>query len=158
MNPIGEMSSMLSFPKLNGNNYYAWSDNMMSVLQARLLWLIVNGQRPSSSVSPTDPPIDPTSNKPTPSSDDYKEWVRLQNEYIQWLESDLAAMGLMHGAIEYGQHKHIQSATSSKDMWDCLHQFHVTQRQDTNIHYYFQELYLKNGMSALLCLITLGHF
>jgi len=28
-------------------------------------------------------------------------------------------------------------------MWDRLRQFHVTQRQDTNIHYYFQELYLK---------------
>ena len=51
-------------------------------------------------------------------------------------------MGLMCGAIEYGQHKHIQSATSSKDIWDHLHQFHITQRQDINIHYYFQELYL----------------
>jgi len=28
-------------------------------------------------------------------------------------------------------------------MWDCLRQLHVTQRQGTNIHYYFQELYLK---------------
>jgi len=28
-------------------------------------------------------------------------------------------------------------------MWDRLYQLHVTQRQDTNIHYYFQELYLK---------------
>jgi len=28
-------------------------------------------------------------------------------------------------------------------MWDCLHQLHVTQRQNTNIYYYFQELYLK---------------
>ena len=52
-------------------------------------------------------------------------------------------MGLMHRTIEYRQREHIQSATSSKDMWDRLRQFHVTQRQDTNIHYYFQELYLK---------------
>jgi len=52
-------------------------------------------------------------------------------------------MGLMHEAIEYGQREHIQSATSSKDIWDCLCQFHITQRQDTNIYYYFQELYLK---------------
>jgi len=49
----------------------------------------------------------------------------------------------MHGAIEYGQWKHIQSTTSSKNMWDRLRQFYVTQRQNTNIHYYFQELYLK---------------
>ena len=52
-------------------------------------------------------------------------------------------MGLMRGAIEFGQHKHVQSSTSSKEMWDRLYQFHVTQRQDTNIYYYFQELYLK---------------
>jgi len=63
--------------------------------------------------------------------------------HIQWLESDLAAMGLMQGAIKFGQCKHVQSATSSKEMWDCLHQLHITQRQDNNIHYYFQELYLK---------------
>jgi len=49
----------------------------------------------------------------------------------------------MRGAIEFGQREHVQSATSSKEMWDCLRQLHVTQRQDTNIHYYFQELYLK---------------
>ena len=49
----------------------------------------------------------------------------------------------MRGAIEYGQHEHVQSATSSKEMWDCLCQFHVTQRQDTNMYYYFQELYLR---------------
>jgi len=52
-------------------------------------------------------------------------------------------MGLIQGAIEFGQREHIQSATSSKEIWDHLCQLHITQRQDTNIHYYFQELYLK---------------
>jgi len=52
-------------------------------------------------------------------------------------------MGLMHGAIEFRQHEHIQIATTSKKMWDKLCQLHVTQRQDTNVHYYLQELYLK---------------
>ena len=47
MGPISNISSILNFPKLNGNNYYAWSDNMMSALQVRLLWLIVDGQQPS---------------------------------------------------------------------------------------------------------------
>ena len=52
-------------------------------------------------------------------------------------------MGLMQGAIEYRQCEHIQTAISSKEMWDCLHHLHITQRQATNVHYYFQELYLK---------------
>jgi len=159
MVPIGEMSSILTFPKLNGNNYYAWADNMMSALQARLLWLIVDGQQPSPPKPSANPPVDATTNKLLPfSSDDYKEWIRLQNAHIQWLESDLAAMGLMREAIKFGQCEHIQSATSSKEMWDRLRQLHVTQRQDTNIHYYFQELYLKKWDKCTSMLDHIGSF
>jgi len=104
MVPIGKMSSMLNFSKLNGNNYHAWSDNMMSALQAQLLWLIIDGQQPSPPKPPVDPPVDNTTNKLLPfSSDNYKEWIHLWNEHIQWLESDLAAIELMCGAIEYRQ-------------------------------------------------------
>ena len=86
----------------------------MSALQARLLWLIVDGQRPSPPKPPADPPINAETGKLLSfSSDDYKEWIRLRNEHIQWLESDLAAMGLMRGTIEFGQREHIQSATLS---------------------------------------------
>jgi len=52
-------------------------------------------------------------------------------------------MGLMQGAIEFGQREHIQDATTSKDMWDCLQTIHITQRQEINVHYYYQELYTK---------------
>ena len=87
---------MLSFPKLDGNNYYAWANNMMSTLQAQLLWLIVNGQRPPPPKPSADPPVNATINKLLPiSSNDYREWIRSWNKYIQWLESDLSAMGLM---------------------------------------------------------------
>ena len=51
MVPIGEMSSVLTFPKLNGNNYYAWADNMMFALQAQLLWLVVDGQQSSPPIT-----------------------------------------------------------------------------------------------------------
>jgi len=46
---------------------------------------------------------------------------------MQWLEYDLAAMGLMHGAIEFRQREHIQTATTSKEMWDKLCQLYVMQ-------------------------------
>jgi len=36
-------SETLHFPKLNGTNYYVWSDNMKAALQACLLWLFVEG-------------------------------------------------------------------------------------------------------------------
>jgi len=83
MIPIGKMSSILNFPKLNGSNYHTWSDNMMSTLQAQLLWLIVNGQQPTPLTPSTNPPIDATSGKPVPSFDDYKEWVHLRTEHMQ---------------------------------------------------------------------------
>jgi len=137
------MSSVLSFPKLNRNNYHAWADNIISALQARLLWLIVDGWQSFPPKPSANPPVNATTNKLLPfSSNEYREWIRLWNEHIQWLESDLATMGLMQGAIKFGQCEHVQSSTSSK-MWDRLYQLHVTQRQNTNIHYYFQELYLK---------------
>ena len=44
MVPVSETSLMFNFPKLNRNNYYAWTNNMMSALQAQLLWLIIDGQ------------------------------------------------------------------------------------------------------------------
>ena len=117
MGPISDMSSMLNFPKLNGNNYYVWLDNMMLALQVRLLWLIIDGQRPSPPKPPSSPPIDATTKSPVlVTSAEHQAWVRLQNKYMQWLESDLAAMGLMHGAIEFGQCEHIQTATTSKEM------------------------------------------
>jgi len=55
----------------------------------------------------------------------------------------MTTMGLMQGAIKFGQCEHIQSATSLKEIWNCFHQLYVTQRQNTSIYYYFQELYLK---------------
>ena len=73
MVPVGEIYSMLNFSKLNGRNYYVWSDNMMSALQAQLLWLIVNGQWPTPPTSSADPSVNATSKKPVPGFDDYKE-------------------------------------------------------------------------------------
>ena len=91
-----------------------------------------------------DPPIDNTTQKPMPvSSPDYKAWIAEKKEYLEWLRSDSAAMSLMRGAIEFGQCEHIVNASSSKDLWDHLHSIHVTQRQGINVHYHYQELYMK---------------
>jgi len=137
MVPGSNMSSMLNFPKLNGNNYYALLDNIMLALQARLLWLIVDGQQPSPLKPPSSPLVDATTKLPVPiTSVEHQAWVHLQNKHIQWLESNLAAIGLMCRAIEFGQWQHIQTATTSKEMWNKLHQLHVMQQQDTNVHYY----------------------
>ena len=121
MVPGSNMSLMLNFPKLNRNNYYAWLDNMILALQVRLLWLIVDSQRPSPLKPPSSPPIDTTTKLPVPiTSAEHQAWVCSQNKHIQWLESNLAAIGLMHGAIEFRQRKHIQTTTTSKEMWDKL--------------------------------------
>jgi len=86
MVPLSDMSSMLNFPKLNGNNYYALLDNMMLALQARLLWLIVDGQWPSPPKPPFSPPIDATTKLPVlVTSTKHQVWVHSQNKYMQWL-------------------------------------------------------------------------
>jgi len=83
MVPISDMSSMLNFPKLNGNNYYAWLNNMMLVLQARLLWLIVDGQRPFPPKPPPSSSIDATIKLSVlVTSAEHQAWVHLQNKHM----------------------------------------------------------------------------
>ena len=110
----------------------------------RLLWLFVEVLEICPSKPSMDPPVDSVTGKPVlVSSVAYKEWITEKKEYLEWLWSDSAAMGLMQGAIEFGQREHIASASSSKDLWDCLHKIHITQRQGINVHYHYQELYTK---------------
>jgi len=152
-------SETLRFPKLNGSNYHVWSDNMKAALQARLLWLFVEGLEICPSKPSMDPPVDSSTRKPVlVSSAAYKEWIAEKKEYLEWLWSDSAAMGLMRGAIEFGQREHIASASSSKDLWDCLHRTHVTQRQGINVHYHYQELYTKKWDEQTMMSDHIGSF
>jgi len=137
------MSGTLSFPKLNGTNYHAWSDNMKAALQARLLWLIVTGRRSQPTEPDPNPPVNANQKLFTPSSTEYKDWNQSHNDFLSWLESDNAAMGLMRGAMEFSQREHVANVSTSREMWDRLHKLHITQRQAVNIHYYYQDLYAK---------------
>jgi len=136
-------SETLHFPKLNGTNYYVWSDNIKAALQARLLWLFVEGLEDCPPVPPTTYPLDSEDKPFVTTSAQYRNWITSKKEYLDWLRSDSAVMGLMRGAIKFGQREHIQDATTSKDMWDRLQTIHVTQWQGINVHYYYQELYTK---------------
>ena len=49
----------------------------------------------------------------------------------------------MKGAIKCGQHEYIVNVTTSKEMWDYLHNIYIIQCQGINVHYYYQELYTK---------------
>jgi len=102
---------------------------MKAALQAHLLWLFVEGLEICPSKPSVDPPIDSTTQKPmSVSSPDYKAWIAKKKEYLEWLQSDSAVMGLIRDAIEFRQREHIVNASFSKDLWDCLHSIHVTQR------------------------------
>jgi len=69
---------------------------MKAALQVCLLWLFVEGLEICPSKPSVDPPIDSTIQKPMPvSSPDYKAWIAEKKEYLEWLRSDSAAMGLM---------------------------------------------------------------
>jgi len=69
------------------------------------------------------PPIPPTTHsldskgKPfVTTSAQYRNWITSKKEYLDWLRSNSVAMGLIRGAIEFGQREYIQDATTSKDM------------------------------------------
>ena len=76
-------------------------------------------------------------------------------------------MGLMRGAIEFGQWEHVAGVQTSKEMWehvagvqtskemwDHLCKIHVTQHQGINVHYYYHRISMqRNGMNVHVCLI-----
>ena len=77
---------------------------------------------------------------------------------MQWLESDLATMGLMQEAIEYGQREHVQSATSSKEMGTAFISFMSLNDRTLMCTIISKSFTLESGMNTPLCLTILGHF
>jgi hypothetical protein len=169
MGPDVELTSeTLQFPKLNGTNYHTWADNMKAVLQAKSLWGVVSGcehcppcpplEYPSLPKSTKPSAIDPEAAKlsgkePEESSKDplleifqlkeFWSWELAVERYEKWLNKDNAAMGLMCNAIEYTQRECIVDMTSSYMMWNHLHKNYVDQQSGFNVHYQYQQLYLK---------------
>ena len=73
----------------------------------------------------------------------YRNWLKSRENYLNWLQSNSTAIGLMKDAIKFEQHEHIASISTSKKMWDHLYNIHITQCQSINVYYYYQELYIK---------------
>jgi len=155
---VESTSETLSFPKLNGTNYHAWSDNMKAALQARLLWLIVTGRRSQPTEPDPNPPVNNEQKPFTPSSTKYKNWNQSHNDFLSWLESGNVAMGLMHGAMEFSQWEHVANVSTSREMWDRLHKLHIIQRQAINIYYYYQDLYAKKWNERTIMSDHIGYF
>ena len=143
MGPNSESTSeTLRFPKLNDRNYHAWADNMKAALQAQKLWLLVDSLEECPPIPTPKPPFASEDLPYSTSSVEYRDWWKSREDYLDWLVAS-AAIGLMKGAIKFRQHKHIVNISTSKEMWDPLHNIHITQHQGINIHYYYQELYTK---------------
>jgi len=99
---------------------------MKAALQARLLWLIITGRRSQPTEPDPNPPVNVNQKPFIPSSTEYKDWNQSHNNFLSWLKSDNAAMGLMHGAMEFSQQKHVTNILTSREMWDHLHKLHIT--------------------------------
>ena len=100
---------------------------MKVALQGHLLWLFVEDLEECPPKPSSGPPIDMDNKLLIPTLLEYKEQTTSKKEYLDWLHSDSAAMGLMRGAIKFGQCEYIIGTSTSKDMWNCLHSIYVTQ-------------------------------
>ena len=117
--------------KLKGTNYFMWAEHMQAALQAKYLWLIVNGTEMCPSAPPATKP-------PTTTATDYRIE---RKEHLDWLLRDKATQGVMKGACEDSQLPHVKDCTSAQDLWDTLKKIHVTYHARINAHYYFEDLY-----------------
>jgi len=68
---------------------------MKAALQARLLWLFVEGLEDCPPIPSMTHPLDPEGKPFVITSAQYKNWIISKREYLDWLRSDSAAMGLM---------------------------------------------------------------
>ncbi|THH27735.1 hypothetical protein EUX98_g6449 [Antrodiella citrinella] len=133
------------FPKLNGTNYAEWKTQMKAALQAKYIWLLVEG----IDAAPSDPGVRPTVTDPKDVVT-LATWKVDHKEYMEWIKNDQAAQGLMKGAAEPSQWPHVVSATTATAMWNAWKKVHQDDLQVINVHYYFEELFtLKfvDGMS-----------
>ena len=149
-NPV---TSVWSFPKLTGQNYFTWSEQMKAALQACYLWQYVTGDEPKPPKPPASPPVPTTkatvastlSESPAPLkpsataeldedgdaffySPNYICWEKGWECYCTWVQSNGATMGLIKGAIDPFQWGHVSRAVTLKDMWGQLYQLHFVTR------------------------------
>jgi len=89
---------------------------MKAVLQARKLRLLVDSLEECPLIPTPKPPFISKGLPYLMSSVEYRDWLKPREDYLDWLWSDSAAMGLMKGAIKFGQHEHIANITTSKEM------------------------------------------
>lgn len=141
MSPASDLVTMSSstssdsfrFARLTGANYTEWATNMKSALQSKYLWLVTDGREPC----PSEPP------KERPTKMSLVEWKAEKKEYLNWQLRNEAAQGFMKSAAEPSQWPHVNECKTAKEMWDTWKKLHVDNQQKINVHYFFEELYMK---------------
>ena len=131
---LGSSSEAFKFPKLNGENYGEWKTHMKAALQTKYLWIIVSGAHKA--------PPQPSENQPT-KAEELILWKEESKAYLEWLQNDEAAQGLMRGASELSQWPHVANAKTLKEVWDSWEKVHDTNQHVVNVHYYFEDLFTR---------------
>ena len=91
--------------------------------------------------------------KSTPPSTDktsknYKTWKENQEQYKTQLRIDSTTMGLLNSFINSTQSGHIANLSTSKEIWDTLHQINVKDQQSLNVYALVEEIQSMNWDSV----------
>ena len=147
------VTSVWSFPKLTRQNYFTWSEQMKTALQACYLWQYINGDKPKPPKPPASPAVPTTkatvastlSESPTPLkpsatveldknrdtffySPNYIHWKKGWKHYYTQVQSNGVAMSLIKGTINPSKWGHVPRAVTLKNIWDQLYQLHFVTR------------------------------
>jgi|SRR5882762_3689419 len=69
---------------------------------------------------------------------------------MEWMQKDEAAMGSILSTCEDSQHAFILQCVLSKGMWAKLKKVHVENQTKVNIHYHFEELFMRKYVNDTL--------
>ena len=72
---------------------------------------------------------------------EYKSWKEDWEQYKTWLWMDSTAMGLLNDSIDSTQSGHVANLSTSKKIWNTLHQINVKDWQSLNVYALVEEIW-----------------
>ena len=106
----------IKITKLTPDNYQSWSDGMELLLDAKMLWPIVDG-----SIKAPDPITRPV-------------------DYRNWTFDDKQAKAWIYVNIEDSQHNHVKGLKTSNSVWEALRKVHGAQGRG-RLNYLLKKFY-----------------
>jgi hypothetical protein len=137
---LSNSSNVFNYTKLNGQNYFTWTEDCRNALKAKGLWRIVSGAEPRPILPALPaPPAGGVVVPPDAATIAAREVI--QEKMLDWDTRNDLAIAIISGGIEEVQRIHVRGEENSKEAWAKLKVVHETSQLGLVKYYLKQEIY-----------------